>query len=170
MLPNACHLFCIARGDLGSLKVRAPSVSLAYSFFFYKKVILNREIRGGSFSWKLLKDSSTTNLSVGGAGRSTPSIIGSHNTFSCFLPFLPSCDILYLSLLSVNIFPIWSFLHSATLSLSLFLCLSLCRSLPLFYSHMYAHTYPGKARQCLSGRKRIQAFSDWQASNIRICY
>lgn len=105
MLPYACHLFCIAAGDLGWLKVNAPRV--LFSFFKKKK------------GYK----SSTTNLSVGGAGRST--LIGSHNAFSCFSspsPFMwHSSSLTPLCKYFPHLIPP-SFLHS---SLSPLLCFSL---------------------------------------------
>lgn len=137
MLSYPCHLFCIARRDLGSLKACAPSALL---FLFKGSNFRQRNKRKSISVLKLLKDTH-----ISGAGRSKSNIIGSHNTL--LLPLLPACDILYLSPPFVNIFLIWFFLHSTVLS-----CFSLYRSLLLFYSHTYAHTYPG-----LLGRKRDQA-------------
>lgn len=149
MLRRACHLFCMAGGDLGSLKVCAPSVSQED-----KKEIISLKVTY-----------SRANLSFDGAGRSKPTLIGSHNTFSCFLPLLPSCDILYLSLRSLNIFPIWSSPSFSRCSLSL------SSSAFVFYSHTCAHTHPGTASTLLIGQSENPgAFRLASVKYMRICY
>lgn len=137
MLLYARHLFCIARRDSGSLKVCAQSVVRAYF-----KGTLTGEIKGRSVLYR------TQRLSLAEQAEVDP-----HNWFPqhifLFSPPPPSCDILHLSLFSVNIFPIWSLPHSALpLSLSLFVFTF------VFLTYMHAHTFCGKAWHFVLDRKQ----------------